>query len=109
MQDLIEGKIVRLGTTDYVVPALNFKRIKQLKEDLQHLSMADPKGALDETQVEASITIIHSALTRNYPDLTRDDVEDLVDLKNLAEIMSAIMGQSGLVKSGETAARIAAE
>lgn len=98
MVELIDGTEVKMGGKLFIIPALNFKRLKKLKPELSMLTTVDLSGAMSDTQIEASITIIHTAVTRNYPDVTRDDIEELVDLKNMAHVMAAIMGQSGLVQ-----------
>lgn len=92
----LNGTEMNLNGKSFVVPALNFTRLKALREEMQLLKEANLNDALDDTQIEASITIIHTALTRNYPDLSRDEVEDLVDLHNLPQLMGCIMGVSAV-------------
>jgi len=98
-QPLIDGATITLGRRAFVVPPLNLGRIKKLQDDLAILAMV-PQDAtrFEPHQLEAAITIIHSALTRNYPDLTREEVEDVVDMGNMENLMRAIMGQSGFAK-----------
>ena len=47
------------------------------------------------------VDCLHGALVRNYPDMTRADVADLVDLGNMEEVMTAVMKRSGLVSAQE--------
>lgn len=98
-QPLIDGVTITLGRREFVVPPLNLGRIKKLQDDLAILALV-PQDAtrFEPQQLEACITVIHTALTRNYPDLTREEVEDVVDMGNMQPLMLAIMGQSGFAK-----------
>jgi hypothetical protein len=100
---MIEGQTVNMGGKEFIVPPLNFKRLKLLKNKLKVLSTADPTTttSLSEPQLDACISIIHSALTRNYPDLEKDEMESLLDFGNMPVVLAAVMGQSGFVRSGE--------
>jgi hypothetical protein len=100
MMALIEGVKINMGGRDFVAPPLNFKALRALTPKLVILSaMGDvPTGE----QIDVVLDVVHAALVRNYPDLTRDELEELLDLANLASALVAIMGASGLEKtSGE--------
>jgi len=48
------------------------------------------------------VVVIHSAMVRNYPELSLADVEELLDLSNLQTTFLSVMAASGLQKkSGE--------
>ncbi len=98
VNNLIDGELIKIGGKEFVMPPLNFGRLKKLKPELEILRAADNCNTLENEVLDAEITIIHSALTRNYPDITREQVEDLIDLRNVHSIMPAVMAQSGLVK-----------
>ncbi|EOR08664.1 hypothetical protein F896_01190 [Acinetobacter genomosp. 15BJ] len=42
------------------------------------------------------IDVAHKSLKRNYPDITRDDVADLIYMDQLEDVMGAVMSVSGL-------------
>ena len=64
-----------------------------------NLSMA---GIPSSDQIDAMVIVIHSAMVRNYPDLSLADVEELLDLSNLQTTFLSVMAASGLQKkSGE--------
>ena len=42
------------------------------------------------------IDVAHKSLKRNYPDITREDVADLIYMDQLQEVMTAVMSISGL-------------
>ena len=48
--------------------------------------------------MDCIVDVVHAAVIRNYPALTKEEVEDLIDLGNAAVIIKAVMGQSGLVR-----------
>ena len=41
----------------------------------------------------------HAALKRNYPDLTRADVAELVDLGNMVEVIQSVMDVAGVKRA----------
>lgn len=100
-QSLIDGEKVILSGKEFIIPPLNLSRIKKLQDELAILAAVPEDAArFEPQQLEATISIIHMALTRNYPDLTREEVEDVIDMGNMARAMLAVMGQSGF-KQGE--------
>lgn len=90
-----EGEIVNLGGTDYTVPPLSLRQVKRLATQLDKLD-PDVKGVPAAEQIDATIEVMHAALSRNYPDLTREQLEDLIDLGNMTAIIKAAMRTSGL-------------
>jgi hypothetical protein len=88
----VEGESIRMGGDTYVVPALSLGQMKKLREEIETLRKKDA----DENELQGAATkVIHAALSRNYPDLILEQVESLVDLRNLPQVLGAIMGQSG--------------
>ena len=102
MAELIDGVLINIGTKTYTVPPLNFKRLRLLKPEIELL--AGVSGAPSAEQMDAMIQIIHSALERNYPELSKEDVEEMLDLGNAPKVLNAIMGVAGFQASGETTA-----
>jgi len=101
---LIEGVKINLGGTEYVVPPLSFKQLRTLQPKMGVLSSV---GSMpNEDQLDVIVEVIHMALSRNYPDLTTDQVSEALDLGNMKLILPAILGVSGLVTSGEGKAGI---
>ena len=84
-----------MGGKQYVIPSLSVKQARALWEKIRNLN----RGITEENYPEKSkdgAEVIHAALSRNYPDLTVDQVEDLVDMRNIAKILLIIAGQSGI-------------
>ena len=89
-----DGVAVRVGRTVYSVPAMNIKRLKKMLPEINDLKLAS--GTLTNEDQDRLVRIVHSALSRNYPKMTKDDVEDIVDMGNVRTFLQAIMGVSGL-------------
>jgi hypothetical protein len=103
---MFEGTTIKMGGKEYVVPPLNLARLKKALPLLESLKTADlgQPGSLTMDQTDTIVKVILLSLSRNYPDLTVEEVEEAVDLGNLMQVIPAIMGVSGLIKQGETVA-----
>lgn len=87
-----KGIPVQLGERSFIVPPLALGALEQLQDRI-----ADFKGDIrDASQVATVLDAAHAALKRNYPDVTREEVADLVDVGNMAEVFEAVMDVSGL-------------
>jgi hypothetical protein len=97
---MIEGKKVQMGGKEWIVPPLNFRSLKAHREALM---TATPASLVASGKV---VDLIHEALKRNYPELTLDELEDMLDMGNALAVTEAVLGVSGLVEreSGEAPA-----
>jgi hypothetical protein len=93
-----EGELHRLGDKDFIVPPLNWRRIRELLPVLQKIRIGQPGLEITGEMLDDYLTVILSALNRNYPDMTLDELEDLLDLGNAPRLFLAIMGMSGLIQ-----------
>jgi hypothetical protein len=103
MTTLIQGEIVNLGGTDYTVPALTIRQIRELGDKIQSLSKINPLTDGAES-LDPLLDVAHAALSRNYPDLKREQMDDLVDLRNTLPLLNAILNTSGFTRAGEARA-----
>jgi hypothetical protein len=92
----VKGKTVNLNGADYVIPPLNLRALEQLQDKLTTFGGAP---SLENMGIVADIA--HAALKRNYPDMTRDEVADLIDFGNMTEVMEAVMNVSGLTAQSD--------
>lgn len=99
-----EGIALKVGDREFVVPPLNWRRIRKLMPVLERISEAGPALGFSITaeMLDDCLTVIYEAVSRNYPEITQDELEDLVDLVNAPKLILAVMGQSGLLQ-GEAA------
>lgn len=100
---MYEGQKFTIGGTEYVVPALSLKALKDFSKDGTLKILSGMTATPSEEEVDAAIRVIHAAFSRNYP-LTIEAIADMVDMANLKPLTSSIFGASGLVKvqPGET-------
>lgn len=103
MSQLIEGVKISIGAKEFIVPALSFKQLRQLMPKIK--GMAVVGAEITDEQMGDIVEVVHAAVSRNYPELAKDYLEENIDMNNVRPIINAIMGQSGLVKtSGEATA-----
>jgi hypothetical protein len=103
---MIEGTTVMMGGQGWVIPPLNLKSVRKIQPlipVLNAMDIASPEA------VDAMVELVFIALQRNYPDVTKDQVEDMVDLGNLQGIVNAVMNVSGLGPKAMTGAAPAPE
>jgi hypothetical protein len=99
---MIPGVVIQMGGHDWQVPPLTLGNLKQLWPKIQKMKMTTDTSALMD-QFDDVIELIEVALKRNYPDVTRDELLDLLDMGNLQAVITAVMQGSGL-KPGEAEA-----
>jgi hypothetical protein len=98
----LRGVRVEMAGTDYVVPPLTFRQIQDLHEILAGLAAV--QGVPSADQITGIAEIVRTALARNYPDITLEQVMDMLDMGNVNDVLMAVLGASGLVKPGEAQA-----
>lgn len=97
----LEGGVIKLGPTVLKIPALNWRALKELKEELKLIQQgfslsAEPEYV--EAYMAAVTAVVHAALERNYPHITREFIEEYVDLRNVGDVTLVVMGLSGFTK-----------
>lgn len=92
----VKGVPVVLGGDIYIVPPIALGALEQLQERIASFT----GDVTDLKQVATVIDAAHSALKRNYPDMTRDQVADVIDVGNMADVFEAVMDVSGLKRKG---------
>lgn len=101
----IKGVTVNLNGTDYVVPPIALGALEQLQAKIA----AFDGNAGDAQQISTVIDCAHAALKRNYPELTREEVADLIDISTMMDVFEAVMDVSGLKRRAQEAENGAAE
>lgn len=103
---MIDGVVVRLSGKEYMVPPMSFKSAGALKDRIQ-LVMDGSSDFMSEAYVDAIFDIYLAAIQRNYPDMTRERLQEIVDLGNFDAMTVAAFGRGVIVK-GESAPPVAA-
>jgi poly-gamma-glutamate capsule biosynthesis protein CapA/YwtB (metallophosphatase superfamily) len=101
-QPKFEGVEVTIAGKKYIMPPLTLKQVRVHDEDLKKLNSATV--ATDGDSLNAATRVIQAAMSRNYPDITTDQLEDMIDLGNIHELAQAILGVNQLKKAMALAA-----
>ncbi len=108
--DCARAKVVELGGREFFVPMLALRQARivvpgllklmpRLNAIQARIASGDPLGAseLEQDDVELMIDVVHSGLTRAYPDFSREDVLDLqAGIADLVAALAVIARQTGL-------------
>lgn len=93
----VKGVPFQFGEQTYIIPPLSLGALEQLQEKIKQVN--GNGDASDFNQVSTIIDCAHAAMKRNYPEMTREDVADLVDLSNMQDVFQAVMNVSGMVQA----------
>ena len=91
---MIPGVTITMGGQEWTVPPLTLGQLRLLMPKVRELS--DVNTQMGESQIGILVEIVSVALQRNYPGITADTVESLLDLGNAAPVLSAVLTGSGL-------------
>ena len=86
------------GERWYVVPPLSLGVLQMMQtqlNELPSLSATDPVAV--STMVDATL----AALRRNYPEMTKDEVGELIDVGNMAEVFQCLMDVGGVKRRAQ--------
>lgn len=81
------GTTIQIDGQPFVFAPLSLGAVEKLLPALQSFQPNDVGMVID---------VAHKSLKRNYPDITRDDVADMLYMDQLEEVMAAVMSVSGL-------------
>ena len=97
---MVPGVKVRFANgEEMVVPPLTLGAMEMLQDDLLGYD-----GSVSKENIATITKATHSALKRNYPDITEEKIKDeLLDLGNMLDVMQAVMDVGGLVRKAQEA------
>ncbi len=100
---MIDGEKISLGGKEFVVPPLSFKQLRKFLPMIHTFtagadSNSDFLGGSSQ-MIDTMLMIILAALNRNYPDMTPDDLEELLDVATIFPVFKAVIGVAGLVQA----------
>jgi len=99
------GITLNLGGTDYILPPISLGALEQLQTRVSEF-----KGDVnDGKQVSTVIDSALASMQRNYPDITREQVADMIDIGNMADVFAAVMDVSGLKRKAIEDAKASGE
>lgn len=91
------GIWVRIGDEEYRVPPLSLRDIQDLQDEVESLKGMTERPTSE--QLAAVTKLILRSLQRNYPAMTAEDLDSMLDLGNVYEVLSAVLKVSGYIKS----------
>jgi hypothetical protein len=91
---VIPGIMVAMAGQQWTVPPLTLGQLRRLMPKVRQLT--DIGAQMGETQIGVLTEIVAAALQRNYPDITAETVENLLDLGNAGAVLNAVLTGSGL-------------
>lgn len=81
------------GDRVYTLPPLALGDLQVFQDRLTKLG---ENGALHPASIGTIVDVTHAALRRNYPEISRDDVGQLIDVGNLFEVIDSVMDMAGV-------------
>jgi hypothetical protein len=88
-----DGPTIVIGGTEWVVPPLTLKSLRKYYPQLVAMKVG---GAPTLEQFDLVRDVVHAALSRNYPEVTPDQVEDMLDMRNMGEVLTRVLSAAGL-------------
>jgi hypothetical protein len=97
---LILGILVAFGSLELTLPPLNFLQLQRLDPYFKTVASGQPSAEW----FTAITKIVHASISRNYPDLTEEDVGEMLDMSNFQRAFDAVLSVSGMETAKEAAA-----
>lgn len=96
------GVVVKLGGQKYILPSLSWEQFEEHYDALV-APVTGEGAAVVREQLRTYGPIIGDALRRNYPGVTDEQLRGYIDLSNIADLIMAVQGVSGMetVEPGE--------
>jgi hypothetical protein len=93
---MIDGIKVTLGEKEFVAAPLSLKSLRMLNPKMRKLAGLQEGTLPDGEQFGVISEIVFESLHRNHPELTQDDVDGMLDMRNTLPILTAVTKVSGL-------------
>lgn len=87
----VPGKEVDIAGRTLVIAPLNAASVKQYRDQIKQVHV----GGLPDIELVAKLA--HASLRRNYPSITLEDVEDMIDYGNFFDVWENLLNVTGLV------------
>ena len=99
-----DGRAVQLGGRSWVMADLAPRQFRKVIPAILALGDLRAPGDLDEGKIDRLLDALYWALTRNYPDLAREEFLDLpIKLSELIAALPVLGLAAGLERSGAPA------
>lgn len=93
-----DGIPVKLGDKEFIVPSLSVNAARKYWPNILDLNNG---LTIDQfpSRLEFILNIVHAAISRNYPEMTVEELGELIDTKNAGEILMAVVEATGFIRS----------
>jgi hypothetical protein len=88
---MIPGIQIEFGGRALILAPMNFATLEVMQERLTAW-----KGGMDVESRTTVVDCVLASLQRNHPDVTREFVQQYLDVANMVELMSMVMDVGGL-------------
>lgn len=90
------------GGRVFALAPLTLGTLENMQAKLADLSVID---AMQPASIATIVDATHSSLQRNYPQITRAEVGELVDVGNMYEVIACVLDVAGLKRKAEAEAK----
>lgn len=90
------------GGRIYMIAPLSLGALEIMQERLAELPTL---SSVDPVAVKTMVDATHMAMRRNYPDIKRSEVAELVDVSNIGEVYECLLDASGVRRKAQAAER----
>jgi hypothetical protein len=103
---MIPGTTIILGDREWLVPPLSLAQLQHFLPRVQELNAAAAAGpaGLGAEQLAVLVEVVTAAMQRNYPEITTDQVGNLLDLGNAPTVLAATLAAARLTSATEPSA-----
>lgn len=99
-----EGVEISIGQEKYILPPLSFRQLRKYQPLLEEYSGKTKEEIMRKASLFDLLRltpVVHAALSRNYPSITLDEIEDKMGIESAADgkllkIVTAVFGVSGV-------------
>lgn len=97
----MEPNEVDVGGVKFKVSPLNFATLKKIQPMLGILSQVTSETRVPSMEMMQAVTeVVYLALVRLNPDVTKEQIDDLITVDNVANVIDKIFNVSGVKLSG---------
>ena len=92
------GQWVTLGDEAYRIPPLGFMAIQDLADEVQGLAQMGARPT--PAQMVTVAKIVHAAIKRNYPDMSVEELGEMLDIGNYQRVLGEVLQIAGFKQEG---------
>jgi hypothetical protein len=109
---MVDGTTMTLGGREFTLPPLSLAQTRKFHlngklaklpwngPQLLFATTKDDGGAEFMEELAIVAEVVTEAVRRNHPEVTDEEMLELLDLGNLAPVLKAVLGAAGLAKQG---------